>query len=106
MANCKKTRSKTSLQTTLRNNRTKEPKKLRGSNFYRTMGKDPIATKAFMRHKRLDTTQKYMHLLVGTYAEWIVEATNDKKRAQDLLVADFTYQLTTPDGYILFRKQK
>ncbi|MDT8783009.1 MAG: hypothetical protein IAX22_10285 [Candidatus Bathyarchaeota archaeon] len=47
-----------------------------------------------------------MHLLVGTYAEWIVEATNDKKRAQDLLVADFTYQLTTPDGYILFRKQK
>ncbi|MDT8783010.1 MAG: hypothetical protein IAX22_10290 [Candidatus Bathyarchaeota archaeon] len=58
MANCKKTSSKTSLQTTLRNNRTKEPKKLRGSNFYRTMGKDPITTKAFMRHKRLDTTQK------------------------------------------------
>jgi integrase len=57
-------------------------------------------------HKRLDTTQKYMHLLVGTDGEWIVEATNDRKRAQDLLAADFTYQLTSPDGYMLFRKPK
>jgi site-specific recombinase XerD len=57
-------------------------------------------------HKRLNTTQKYFHLLAGTNAEWIVEGTTDKKRAQELLEADFTYQLTTPDGTMLFRKPK
>ena len=57
-------------------------------------------------HKRLDTTQKYMHLLVGTDGEWIVEGTIDKERAKQLLAADFAYQLTTPDGTMLFRKGK
>ena len=59
-----------------------------------------------MGHKNLNTTQKYMHLLAGTSGEWIVEGTTDKKRAQELLEADFTYQLTTPDGTMLFRKPK
>jgi len=57
-------------------------------------------------HKHLNTTQKYMHLLAGNSGEWIVEGTTDKKRAQELLEADFTYQLTTPDGTMLFRKPK
>ena len=57
-------------------------------------------------HKRLNTTQKYIHLLVGTSGEWIVEGTTDKERAKQLLATDFTYQLTTPDGTMLFRKQK
>jgi len=57
-------------------------------------------------HKNLNTTQKYMHLLVGTCGEWIVEGTNDRERAKELLAADFTYQLTTPDGMMLFRKAK
>ena len=57
-------------------------------------------------HKKLNTAQKYRYLLAGTSGEWIVEATNDKKRAQELLTADYTYQLTTPDGYMLFRKPK
>ncbi len=58
-------------------------------------------------HKRLDTTQKYMHLLPGTdNGEWIVEGTTDKERAKQLLSADFIYQLTTPDGTMLFKKAK
>jgi integrase len=57
-------------------------------------------------HKHLDTTQKYLHLAVTDSPEWIVEYTNDKNRAKELLLNDFTYQLTTPDGYMLFKKPK
>jgi hypothetical protein len=59
-----------------------------------------------MGHKKLDSTQKYLHLLGTHNGEWLVEGTNDKKRAQELLAADFTYQLTTPDGTMIFRKPK
>jgi hypothetical protein len=37
---------------------------------------------------------------------WIVEGTTDKERAKQLLAADFTYQLTTPDGTMQFKKLK
>jgi site-specific recombinase XerD len=57
-------------------------------------------------HKRLNTTQKYLHMLANTSSEWIVEGTNDRERAKQLLKEDFTYQLTTPDGTMLFRKPK
>jgi site-specific recombinase XerD len=57
-------------------------------------------------HKRLNTTQKYFHLLAGNNGEWIVESTTDQKRADELLKQDFTYVLTTPDGYMKFRKPK
>jgi hypothetical protein len=59
-----------------------------------------------MGHKQLNTTQKYMHLLAGTDGEWIVEGTNDKERAKQLLKEDFQYQLTTPDRTMLFKKPK
>jgi integrase len=57
-------------------------------------------------HKRLDTTQKYLHLLSDQSGEWTTEGTTDTKRAKELLDNDFTYQLTTPDGTMLFRKRK
>lgn len=57
-------------------------------------------------HKKLNTTQKYMHLLANTNGEWLVESTTDQKRADELLKQDFTYILTTPDGYMKFRKAK
>jgi hypothetical protein len=56
-------------------------------------------------HKRLDTTQQYFNH-ANTNGEWIGEGTSDKERAKELLAADFTYQLTTPDGPILFKKAK
>ena len=59
-----------------------------------------------MGHKQLNTTQKYLHLLGIQNGEWEVEGTTDKERAKQLLQADFTYQLTTPDGTMLFKKAK
>jgi site-specific recombinase XerD len=57
-------------------------------------------------HKRLNTLQRYIHLALNQTGEWIVEQTNDKQRAKELLIQDFTYQFTTPDGYMTFRKPK
>jgi carbamoylphosphate synthase large subunit len=42
-------------------------------------------------------------LLANTKA---VERTTDKERAKQLLAEDFQYQLTTPDGTMLFKKAK
>ena len=64
------------------------------------------AVRILMGHKKLDTTQKYLHLLGIESGEWLVEGTTDPKRAKELLEADFIYQLTTPDGTMLFRKRK
>ena len=57
-------------------------------------------------HKNLNTTQKYLHMMTNTSGEWIVEGTTDKERVKQLLKEDFTYQLTTPDGTMMFRKLK
>jgi integrase len=59
-----------------------------------------------MGHKLLNTTQKYLHLLGLNNGEWIVEGTTDKERAKQLLTEDFQYQLTTPDGTMIFRRPK
>jgi integrase len=59
-----------------------------------------------MGHKKLNTTQKYLHLLGLSDGEWIVEGTTDDNKAKELLKNDFQYQLTTPDGTMLFRKRK
>jgi integrase len=57
-------------------------------------------------HKRLNTTQKYIHLTTDETGEYIVESTTDQKRADKLLEQGFNYCLTTPDGYMKFRKPK
>jgi integrase len=57
-------------------------------------------------HKRLNTTQKYIHLTADETGEYIVESTQDQKRADELLAEGFTYCLTTPDGFMKFRKPK
>ena len=60
-----------------------------------------------MGHKNLNPTQKYMHLLPNLQSrEYEVEYTNDKVRAKILLLTDFKYELTTPDGYMMFRRPK
>jgi integrase len=65
-----------------------------------------LLVKQQMGHKRIETTLIYTQLLNLAETEWIVEGTTDKKRAEELLTANFTYQLTTPDGTMLFRKPK
>lgn len=37
---------------------------------------------------------------------WIVEGTTDNERAKQLLSEDLAYVMTTPDGYMTFRKSK
>jgi integrase len=59
-----------------------------------------------MGHKKLNTTQKYLHLIGYQLGDWIVEGTTDKERAKQLLKEDFQFQLTTPDGTMIFRKPK
>lgn len=57
-------------------------------------------------HKRLDTTQKYFHLLANATGEWIVEGTTDPKRAMQLIAQDFIYVNTSPDGTMIYKKAK
>jgi integrase len=73
-------------------------------NLQKTQNTETV--RIIMGHKCLNTTQRYLHLLNLENGEWTVEGTTDKKRAEELLTANFTYQLTTPDGTMLFRKPK
>jgi integrase len=57
-------------------------------------------------HKRLNTTQKYIHIDPSESQEFIYEQTNDRKRADELSKAEYQYLYTTPDGYMEFRKPK
>ncbi len=69
--------------------------------------KDILLVKQLLGHKKLETTMFYTQLI--TFAEdeeYTTKATTDNKEAQDLLDHGFTYQLTTPDGTMLFRKRK
>jgi len=59
-----------------------------------------------MGHKKLDTTQKYLHLLGFNNGEWECQGATTKEEAKKLIEADFTYILTTPDGTMLFKKPK
>jgi hypothetical protein len=54
----------------------------------------------------INLSNKHAHLLAVANGEWTMKGTTDKERAKQLLAADFTYQLTTPDGTMLFKKPK
>lgn len=58
-----------------------------------------------MGHKKLTTTQKYMHLLDLNDDEWTVKTATTIKEATELLEAGFEY-ITEMDGFKLFRKRK
>lgn len=58
-----------------------------------------------MGHKKLTTTQKYMHFLDLDSDEWICKAASNAKEATALIEAGFDY-VTEIDGLKLFRKRK
>jgi integrase len=58
-----------------------------------------------MGHKRLETTQKYMHLLNLDESEWECKGATNKQEAIHLIEADFEY-VTEIDGTKLFKKRK
>ena len=59
-----------------------------------------------MGHKKLDTTQKYLHLLGLENGEWECQGATTKEEAKRLIEADFNYVATAPDETMLFRKRK
>jgi integrase len=59
-----------------------------------------------MGHKRLNTTQKYLHLLNFDTGEWECEYAQNKEEAKKLIEANFQYVATTPDKTMLFKKPK
>jgi len=58
-----------------------------------------------MGHTKLETTQRYMHLLNLNDDEWAVDGATTVEQAKKLLEAGFQYQ-TTIEGVQLFRKRK
>jgi integrase len=67
--------------------------------------KDAFFTMNQMGHKKLTTTQKYMHLLDLDGDEWICKGANTIKDATALIEAGFEY-VTEMDGTKLFKKRK
>jgi integrase len=66
---------------------------------------NPYTVMVLMGHKRLATTQRYMHLLNYRDEEYTVAGATTAKEASKLLEAGFQYQ-TTIEGVQLFRKRK
>jgi integrase len=67
--------------------------------------KDAFFTMNKMGHKKLTTTQKYMHLLDIDSDEWICKAASNAKEATALIEAGFEY-VQQIDGLSLYRKRK
>jgi len=62
-----------------------------GAVFYLTMGKDPIQTKNFMRHKRLEMTMYYLRGIVEftAHAKKITKLVNTPEEAMELINQGF-----------------
>ena len=58
-----------------------------------------------MGHKKLETTQKYMHLINLESDEWTCKAATTKEEAMNLIEGGFQY-VTTIEGIQLFKKRK
>jgi integrase len=67
---------------------------------------NPYTVMVLMGHKKLETTQKYMHQIMNLNEdEWICAGATTAKEATDLINHGFQYQ-TTIEGIQLFRKRK
>jgi len=66
---------------------------------------NPYTVMVLMGHKKLETTQKYMHLLNLNDDEWTCSGATTAKEAMKLIEAGFQY-VTTIEGIQLFKKRK
>jgi len=66
---------------------------------------NPYTVMVLMGHKKLQTTQRYMHLLTYTDEEYTVAGATTSAEATKLIEAGFQY-VTTIEGIQLFRKRK
>jgi len=66
---------------------------------------NPYTVMVLMGHKKLETTQRYMHLLNLNDDEWTVDGATTVEQAKKLLETGFQYQ-TTIEGVQLFRKRR
>jgi integrase len=66
---------------------------------------NPYTVMHLMGHKKLTTTQKYMHLLSLADEEWECQGAETKQQAIQLIEAGFQY-VTTIEGIQLFKKRK
>ena len=66
---------------------------------------NPYTVMVLMGHKKLETTQRYMHLLNFNDDEWNCVGATTAKEATKLIEAGFQY-VTTIEGIQLFKKRK
>lgn len=78
-----------------------------GAIFYNTMGKDPIQTMRFMRHKKLETTMDYLRGLTEFTAtqEYISKIATTAEEALELLTQGFKEEAIFGEKH-LYRKLK
>ncbi len=71
-----------------------------GAVFYLTMGKDPIATKNFMRHKRLEQTMHYLKgiLTFSAKADRISKIVSTPEEAVELINQGFKEEAVFAEG--------
>jgi integrase len=67
--------------------------------------KDPYFVMLQMGHKKLETTQKYMHLMNLEEDEWTCKGATNIQEATALIEAGFQY-VTEMDGTKLFKKRR
>jgi integrase len=73
--------------------------------YYKT--KDILLVKDALGHKSIASTMKYTHLIDQfKEEEYTVKAAQSEAEAKPLIEMGFQFVLTTPDGYMLFRKRK
>ena len=73
--------------------------------YYKT--KDILHVKRVLGHKNIKNTEVYTHLIAfPENDEYIVKAVTKHEEAIKLLEKGFTYEVTTPDGIMLFKKRK
>jgi len=69
--------------------------------------KDLLLVKDVLGHKSIASTMKYTHLIEQIREEeYTVKAARTEAEAKPLIETGFQFVVTTPEGYMLFRKRK